>query len=266
MTTDRITLRQSWLGQLAMCPERARQDLMGISESTESSNTAIGTAVHYGIEQCLLDQMQTGDPLPLHDTQEMAMGEWMRKEPEIVRWNHKPQEATEIILANTEAWWNEVRPGLHPTAVEYEFDLPIAPKTDTHPEIWLKGTIDCVQEPGLPTIDWKNPGRKPSDEWQKKRWSVQAAAYTWAMGDGSTPQEFEFVHLVKGVVHRTLIEVGPVEWASLVALARSAGTLISANLPVWPLNMTGWHCSPKWCGAWKTCRGMIAGPDPWNQL
>ena len=53
---------------------------------------------------------------------------------------------------------------------------------------------------------------------------------------------------------------------SLVALARSAGTLISADLPVWPLNMTGWHCAPKWCGAWATCRGRFAGPDPWNQL
>ena len=274
MTTDRITLRQSWLGQLAMCPERARQDLMGISESTESSNTAIGTAVHYGIEQCLLDQMQTGDPLPLHDTQEMAMGEWMRKEPEVVRWNHKRNEATEIILANTEAWWNEVRPGLHPTAVEYEFDLPIAPKTETHPEIWLKGTIDCVQEPGLPTIDWKNPGRKPSAEWEKKRWSVQAAAYTWALASEgqppaftpSEPRQFEFVHLVKGTVHRTLVDVGPAEWQSLIALAMSAGTLIAANLPVWPLTMSGWHCSPKWCGAWATCRGAVAGPDPWNQL
>ena len=277
---DRITLRQSWLGQLAMCPERARQDLMGISESTESSNTAIGTAVHFGIEQCLLEQMQTGDPMPLHDTQEMAMGEWFRKEPEIVRWNHESQSATTIVLANTEVWWNEVRPGVRPIAVEHDFNLPIVPARWTHdvggslihPEIWLKGTIDCVQELGLPTIDWKNPGRKPSSEWEKKRWSVQAAAYTMALAieageeSPSTPREFEFVHLVKGTVHRTLVEVGVAEWQSLIALAISAATLIAANLPVWPLTMSGWHCSPKWCGAWATCRGKVAGPDPWNQL
>lgn len=282
---DRITLRQSWLGQLAMCPERARQDLMGISESTESSNTAIGTAVHYGIEQCLLEVMQTGDPFPLYETQQIAMGEWNRKEPEIVRWNHKPTEAADIIAANTEVWWNEVRAGVRPIAVEHEFNLPIVPARWTHdvggslihPEIWLKGSIDCVQEPGLPIIDWKNPGRKPSSEWEKKRWSVQAAAYTWAMaterdapllpsGVPKQPQQFEFVHLVKGTVHRTLVDVGPAEWQSLIALATSAATLIAANLPVWPLTMSGWHCSPKWCGAWATCRGKVAGPDPWNQL
>jgi len=266
---DRIVLRQSWLGQLAMCPERARQDMLGISESTESSNTAIGTAVHYGIEQCLLEVMTTGDPMTMEETQELAMGEWLRKQPEIVRWNHSGDEATKIILANAEAWWNEVRPTVRPTAVEHSFELPLV--VDHNPQIWLKGTIDCVQEFPAPIIDWKNPGRKPSDDWEKKRWSVQAAAYTWAVATetemGLTqPIDFEFVYLVKGKVYRTLVEAGPAEWASLVALARSAGTLIAADLPVWPLTMTGWHCAPKWCGAWATCRGRFAGPDPWNQL
>ena len=237
-TDDRIILRQSWLGSLAMCPERARQDMLGISQSTESSNTAIGTAVHYGIEQCLITKMETGDPLPKSETICASIEEWVRKEPEIVRWNHK-------------------------------VELPLV--VDHKPEIWLQGTIDCVQSFPRPIVDWKNPGRKPSDDWEKKRWSVQAAAYTWAvsaMSDNilTEPLDFEFVYLVKGKVYRTTVNAGPAEWASLVALARSAGSLISANLPVWPLNMTGWHCAPKWCGAWATCRGRFAGPDPWNQL
>ena len=50
---DKIILRQSWLGSLAMCPERARQDMLGISQSTESTSTMIGSAVHQGIEMCL---------------------------------------------------------------------------------------------------------------------------------------------------------------------------------------------------------------------
>ena len=266
---DAIVLRQSWLGTLAMCPERARQDWYGVSESTESSNTAIGTAVHYGIEQCLLESMQTGDPLSKTDTVAASMEEWQRKRPEIVRWNHKADDAETIIAKNSVAWWNEVRPTVKPTAVEWTFELPLV--VDHIPQIWLQGTIDCIQEYPNPIIDWKNPGRKPSDDWEKKRWSVQAAAYTWAVAShaesGLTePLGFEFVYLVKGAVHRTLVDVGPSEWASLVALARSAGTLLSADLPVWPLNMTGWHCAPKWCGSWSTCRGRFAGPDPWNQL
>jgi len=268
-TDDRIILRQSWLGSLAMCPERARQDLLGISESTESTNTAIGTAVHYGIEQCLTEKMETGDPLSKSETISASLEEWVRKEPEIVGWNHKTDECVKIIELNTTAWWDEVMPDIDPIAVEQHFELPLI--VDHEPEIWLQGTIDCVQSFPRPIVDWKNPGRKPSDDWEKKRWSVQAAAYTWAvlqMSDNSLtePLDFEFVHLVKGKVHRTLVNVTPAEHASLVALARSAGTLIAANLPVWPLNMVGWHCAPKWCGAWKTCRGKIAGTDPWNQL
>ena len=266
---DRIILRQSWLGTLAMCPERARQDMLGIAESTESTNTAIGTAVHYGIEQCLTEQMQTGSPLSKTDTIDASLEELTRKEQEIVRWNHKIEECRKIVELNTVAWWDEVREDIKPIAVEQHFELPLV--VDHKPEIWLQGTIDCVQEFPRPIIDWKNPGRKPSDDWEKKRWSVQAAAYTWAvsaMADNNLkePLDFEFVHLVKGKVHRTLVNVTPAEHASLVALARSAGTLIAANLPVWPLNMVGWHCAPKWCGAWKTCRGKIAGTDPWNQL
>ena len=266
---DRIILRQSWLGQLAMCPERARQDMLGISESTESTSTAIGTAVHYGIEQCLIEQMETGDPLPKSETICASLEEWVRKEQEIVRWNHKVDECVKIIEVNTAAWWDEVRQDIKPIAVEHKFELPLV--VDHKPEIWLQGTIDCVQEFPRPIVDWKNPGRKPSDDWEKKRWSVQAAAYTWAvsaMADNNLtePLDFEFVYLVKGKVYRTTVNAGPAEWASLVALARSAGTLISANLPVWPLNMAGWHCAPKWCGAWSTCRGRFAGPDPWNQL
>lgn len=266
---DRIVLRQSWLNELGMCPERARQNREGLSKSTESSNTMIGTAVHAGIEYCLQTVIDTGTPETLDDTVGFATQHWFDNESKIVRWNHKTDKALDIIRNNATAWWNEVREELRPVAVEYEFELPLV--VDHSPQIWLKGTIDLIQEFPLPITDWKNPGRKPNDAWEKKRWSVQAAAYTWAvasMADQGFGEAllFEFVYLVNGEVHRTLVDYGPAEWASLVALARSAGTLIAADLPVWPLQMTGWHCSPKWCASWSTCRGRYAGPDPWNQL
>lgn len=263
----RIILRQSWLGTLGMCPEMARQDMLGISERTESTSTMIGTAVHYAIEQCLLEQMQVDTPLGRSETVDIAKTYWEENMSEIVRWNRTAKDAETTIPLNITAWWDEVRPGIYPVAVEHRFELPLV--VDHKPEIWLQGTIDCVQEFPRPIVDWKNPARKPRDDWEKRRWSVQAAAYTWAVATEyglSEPLPFEFVYLVKGEVHRSMVNFGPAEWASLVALARSAGSLISADLPVWPLQMTGWHCSPKWCGAWKTCRGRFAGPDPFNQL
>ena len=252
-----------------MCPERARQSMLGISQDTQSTSTMLGTAVHYGIEQCLTEVMETGKPFTRAKTITTATKYWDDHRGEIVRWNHKEDEPPEIIKANIGVWWDEVRQNVRPVAVEWTFELPLV--VDHKPEIWLKGTVDCVQEFPQPIIDWKNPGRKPGAEWEKKRWSVQAAAYTWAIASMADqgfgePLLFELVHLVKGTVHRMTLDFGPAEWASLVALARSAGTLLSADLPVWPLRMEGWHCAPKWCAAWNSCRGRFAGPDPWNQL
>ena len=267
---DRIILRQSWLGSLAMCPERARQDMLGISKSTESTSTMIGSAVHHGIEMCLQTFIDTGEHTSRDQTIADSLSYWNTNAHEIMRWNHKnEEECVEIIELNSAVWWDEVRPDLNPQAVEHKFEIPLV--VDHKPEIWLHGTIDLLQHHPAPIVDWKNPGRKPSAEWEKKRWSVQAAAYTWAVqamepqGFGQA-QNFEFVYLVKGAVHRTYLELGPADWAGLVALAHSAGTQIAANLPEWPLQMSGWHCSPKWCPAWNSCRGRYAGPDPWDQL
>ena len=260
----RIFLRQSWLGQLAMCPERARQDMLEISERKETSNTMIGTAVHYGIEQCLNEMMMTGDPMSRVDTLNASFEYWDTHHNLIDEWNHEQSNAEEIVQSNTNVWWDEVMPDMRPIAVEEQFEVPLT-TLESGTEVWLTGTIDCVQEFPYPITDWKNPGGKPRDEWLMKRWAVQAAAYTYAVNElykFSEPLPFEFVHLIKGKVHRTMVNFGPAEWESLVALAHSAGTLIEADLPTWPLNMAGWWCSPKWCGAWNTCRGKHAGPDP----
>ena len=107
MITDdgRILLRQSWLGSLAMCPERARQDMLGIAENTESTSTMIGTSVHYGIEQCLNEVMMTGEPLSQADTVQASMQWWNDSHDEIVRWNHDKSECEDIIQKNTNVWW-----------------------------------------------------------------------------------------------------------------------------------------------------------------
>ena len=269
MGEDRIVLRQSWLGTMSKCPEQARQIWHGLVPESDSTSTAIGTAVHYGIEQCLSEVIRSQAPLSVEETTEAAMEEWGRKKEVIDRWNLSEKVGEDRVQKNIIVWWNEVRPTVKPKAVEWDFELPLV--VDQKPEIWLRGTVDCVQEHGMPVLDWKNPSRKPANfsNSDLKKWSVQAAAYTWATVTSGMAAEntgFEFVHLVKGEVHRTVTDYGPVEWASLVALARSAGTLIAADLPVWPLRMEGWHCSPKWCGAWNSCRGRFAGPDPWNQL
>ena len=70
-----------------MCPEMARQNMLGLTENTESTSTMIGTAVHYGIEQCLLETMMTGDSLSREDMISGSMNYWLEHNNEVV-WTH----------------------------------------------------------------------------------------------------------------------------------------------------------------------------------
>ena len=48
-----VYVRQSWLGDMAICPERARLGLVRPEFRTGSDATIIGTAIHTGIEAVL---------------------------------------------------------------------------------------------------------------------------------------------------------------------------------------------------------------------
>jgi hypothetical protein len=52
-TEKRIYVRQSWLGDMAICPERARLGHVRPDLRTGSDATIIGTALHAGIEYVL---------------------------------------------------------------------------------------------------------------------------------------------------------------------------------------------------------------------
>ena len=117
--------------------------MLGIAQDNQSTSTMLGTAVHYGIEQCLTEVMETGKPFTRAKTISTATKYWDEHRDEIVRWNHKDGEPQEIIKANAGVWWDEVRENVRPVAVEWSFELPLV--VDHKPEIWLKGTIDCVQ-------------------------------------------------------------------------------------------------------------------------
>ena len=57
MRTDELNkvvyVRQSWLGDMAICPERARLGMVRLEFRSGSDATIIGTAIHTGIESVL---------------------------------------------------------------------------------------------------------------------------------------------------------------------------------------------------------------------
>jgi hypothetical protein len=51
--TNRVFVRQSWLKDMLLCPERARLAVVQPEFKTQNDSAAIGTSVHAGIESVL---------------------------------------------------------------------------------------------------------------------------------------------------------------------------------------------------------------------
>ena len=58
-----IYVRQSWLGDLAICPERARLGQVKPEFRTGSDATIIGTSIHTGIESVLKGESSNFDEM-----------------------------------------------------------------------------------------------------------------------------------------------------------------------------------------------------------
>lgn len=250
------TFSASWLKDFATCPEKARRRYFNITASQSTSYTALGSAVHAGIEAALLNMIDGGDRHPelvAADKAQEVMGE-----P-----NYVPGslDIPGLIAQHMESFRTQTLPHMHPLVVEEKFDLPVY--LDAFREIRLRGVIDCVDR-NLGIIDWKTAG-SPHKIWEKERYEIQPTIYTWAWSklQGVHVDHMRFVVFVhnKGVQEYTVQrKENHVDWLRFQALA--AARLIETGLPVWTMNDSGWWCSEKWCAAWNECKGsFLKGAD-----
>ena len=129
-------------------------------------------------------------------------------------------------------------------------------------ELWLSGTADWEDESGE-IWDWKNPSRF-YEPWEKRRWDIQSHAYCWALG----AEKFNLAVFANGQYQHIPIERNEADHKAFIDLCWSIVPLITADIKPWPMNWTGWHCSPKWCPVWQDgkCRGKHLGqgkPESW---
>lgn len=262
----RYRMRQSWLKTLGMCGERSRLEWVGEMPREESDGTIGGTAVHAGIEDSLRVIIDGGDPPPVQfglDAYDRAFDLELANAEEHgvpVRW-HKGQETTtrRKYARCFEVWHEKVLPRLDPIAVEIDFG-PLVFHEDDRRVIEINGQIDYLDRRGL--MDWKTSGRA-YEAWEKRRFDLQSTLYGFAAQalDLIPPGPFEFTFGVlipraqSAVVQKVVVERDESHFAWLRLQALAACELIDAELPVWPLNDDGWHCSPKWCGNWSKCKG-----------
>ena len=247
---------QSWIGTFFNCPEQARHEMNNSLPRKETDATAIGTAMHAGIETVLRDglELTDGEIVAIEKFEELAERpefEWVQIK------THKT--AVETVQRVYWSWANEILPHLpDPIAVEQQFDLPFF-ETEKF-VVRLKGTMDFVgNTPEGPEVwDWKTAGR-PWETYET-RWKIQPTIYSWALAqEYGQDRVYDFVYAImiksKQDVQVISTERDSKHWDWLKMQLSSIIPLIEAELPHWPMRDQHSLCSPRWCTVYDICRG-----------
>lgn len=261
---DDIIYRQSTREALALCGGRV---LLGQEDVPPSEAMSFGTLTHKMIELTILGE---GGMLNIRPAVVKLWEELLEEEGhDLSKLASKAlvERSVEEAIHATQAWvddfWLPHGQYLHAVGVEVLRVLPLG-LTPNGRGVWLQGTPDFVVS-GNRIIDFKTAGRGWNQGKHLVR--VQAPLYTymeWQAGTVEPPTDFDFqvYNRQKGewdfeshslVVTERMIE-SALQMAWTDALAIEAGAL-----PFQPYGESygkfkrGWHCSPKYCGAWEKC-------------
>lgn len=263
-----VKIRQSDINTFDMCPEQLREKMTGALPDTTSDAALIGTAMHAGIQAVLG-----------HDATRT-------KATDIVAWSAEQSatsgmdldEVVDTAIGCFDVWYEAIYPAVtEPLYIEQPFDLHAYDMVvrGRMVSVRLTGTIDCITRDGA-VWDWKSTGSLRSfQQWEKDRFATQPTVYLWAAATlGIAPLDGALFHY--GVVARNKLpsdadaaKVMTVRrdvrhYAWLRDKVRPMVELALADLPEWPRNDQGWHCSGKWCPVWQAgrCKGAHAADDP----
>lgn len=260
----RIYVRQSWLGDVLICPERARLGLLHPERRESSDATILGTAVHTAIENWM----------KLTDFTEMVavgVNEWRRlaAQPHRSSSGISPDDAPKLIESMSLAFVEQIAPQVEVGGeAEYKFAVPTGIIIDGW-EVYLKGTMDYITPSGV-IWDWKTSKRAYNQK-DKQSHSVQASVYAWAGGILGKVYDKDNVDFRFGVMLRQEKPKGQIvqvfrtaehrQW--LAAQIRSVVIMaheLELNQP-WLKNDQGNLCSAKWCDHWSSCKGAFIKDD-----
>ncbi len=262
----KVWVRQSWLNDMMICPERSRLGITMPEWRIGSDATHIGTSVHAGIEHFLthddahgafgialqeLDKLIETEPFRINSTNGV---EHMREYVDILMNTFFDDIAPHVVLGGK----CEQNFGIKLYDLPVDDSLPF----DAQPQVWLGGTIDYIDPNGV-IWDWKTAARKYSQS-EKQKQSIQASAYAIACVENGWSPEYP-VRFNYGVMTRTSKSAG-----QIVPVVRTQAhvdwfkhqvqlvvqSCLSAGLDTpWMANDQHGLCSEKWCPYWSICKG-----------
>jgi hypothetical protein len=270
----KIYIRQSWLGDALMCPERAR--LIGLHPETRKENDSamMGTAVHTGIEAVLRGEIAPSD-IAEHSVTAFRAKEYtmMKDEGKSINiTNTEPRNWDKHIASMADAWVRDIMPHVPEGGdCEWKFEAKIADVENSlfQYELWFEGTMDYFHPQGI--WDWKTAARKYYQA-EKQSQNIQSAVYAEAatrLGLIDYDVEFNF-----GVMIRNASSTGQIvpvvrtakhgEWITeqTIALVNNLLT-VDKYMPSsrWLINDQHFLCSQRWCPVWSMCKGSYITSD-----
>lgn len=260
----KVWVRQSWLNDVMICPERSRLGVIMPEWRTGSDATHIGTAVHRGIEHHLGGGDNCG-AVALEELERLIV-----EEPFRVNSTNGVEHMREYVASLMDTFFSDIAPHVEIGGrVEQTFgvklyDMPedTSVPFDCQQSVWLGGTIDYIEPNGV-IWDWKTAARKYS-QGEKQRQSIQASAYVLACVENGWTTDFP-VRFNYGVMTRTSKSVGQivpvvrtkqhVDWFKhqVQSVVQSCLSLGLDNQ--WIVNDQHGLCSEKWCPYWSICKG-----------
>jgi len=268
--TKRVFVRQSWLKDVLLCPERARLSYTKPEFKVTNDSAAIGTAVHAGIEAILTNTV------PLVDGPIVSLAKFRQLESESPGINHtniNPDHWHGHVVALTNAWIQDIYPRVPSGGFcEKSFEVFTGESVNGY-ELWFEGTMDYLHPNGV--WDWKTAARKYS-LLEKQTQDVQASIYSFAankMGVVKEKSIFNFGVMIRGSnatgqivsVSRSKAHGDFVIKQAMSAVAYAFAMTNNTGVPTderWLVNDQHYLCSQRWCSWWSVCKGAhISEPD-----
>ncbi len=270
---DKIFIRQSWLGDALMCPERARLSALHPETRKENDSAMMGTAVHAGIEAVLkeeLDPQYIGEhsveAFRLREQELHAIGK------SINITNTDPKNWDKHINSMAEAWVRDIYPHVPRGGItEFKFETKVGAIANElfEYELWFEGTMDYFHPQGI--WDWKTAARKYYEA-EKQSQNIQSAIYAEsAVTLGMMNYDVDFTF---GVMIRNASSTGQILTVNRTAshgqwIVNQTKSLVNTlltmqkNLPQekWLVNDQHYLCSQRWCPVWSMCKGSYLTSD-----
>lgn len=254
-----VYIRQSWLNDLAICPERARLGIVRPEFRIGSDATIIGTAMHHGIESVL-----GGSASSREEMLQAVSGKFdeLAKQPYKVT-NIDGDKIPDYLASMTEAFYEGILPEVELGGeVEKFFRVPLGIVVQGY-AVWLEGTMDYLTPSGV-IWDWKTASKAYYAK-EKQKSAIQPTVYTYAVAFERKDIEnvgFNYGVMVRGDVPKHQIVSISRNEAHHNWLKHSVGGALHSALATstqrnWVMNDSSALCSANWCSYWSVCKGAF---------